>query len=297
MDLRFHSSTILPYWIGSTFRGGFGQSLQRFLCSKTSMECETCSQKEGCLFYYMYIRQKATRGYAPPSRPVIIIPPFYGKPLEFEDGVLRIEILIFGKFIRFLPHILLGMQLLGQQGIGSLRHYGLNTFRVESAKCAFSEKTIAQRDAIFPANIETRDVKDVPPYPGNYVKVGFKTPYTGPVFPKTPERLLWAIRRRLINIVNEYGDGSEVPEFKCTGETASISTHFHLLERRSTRSQKKLFKGITGVAEFKFSEIDQAGKWLLNVGFITGCGPDSSFGCGFLQDLTSRDKEQATQHC
>jgi len=236
----------------------------------------------------MYVRLEAARGYAPPSRPVILIPPFYGKPLEFEGGNLKVELLIFGRFLRFIPHILLGMQLLGQQGLGSLRHYGLNAFKIESASCAFSGKPVLQGNVIFPGNVAAIDAKEVQPYAGNFVKVGFKTPFTGPVFPKTPERLLWSIRRRLINIVNEYGDGSEVPGPKCSGETLSLTTHFHLLERRSTRSEKRLFKGTTGVAEYRFSEIDRAGSWLLNVGFITGCGPDSSFGCGFLQDLTPK---------
>lgn len=296
LDLRFQTSTRLPYWMGSMFRGGFGQAVQRFLCSRTSAECDGCSQGEDCLFYHMYMRKKATRGYAPPSRPVILIPPFYGKPLSFEGGALKIEVLIFGRFVRFLPHILLGMQLLGQEGLGSLRHYGLNTFRIESAECAFSEKSILQGNVIKPSNIKAMDIKEIGPYPGNYVRVGFKTPFTGPIFPKTPERFLWSIRRRLINIVNEYGDGSAVPDCRCSGETVSLSTHFHLLERRSTRSEKKLFKGVTGVAEYKFGEIDDVGRWLLNVGFITGSGPDSSFGCGFLQNLTNRGANPSIQH-
>jgi len=201
--------------MGSMFRGGFGQALQRFLCSRTSTECNTCSQRDDCLFYYMYVRLGATRGYAPPSRPVILVPPFYGKPLEFEGGNLRVELLIFGRFLRFIPHILLGLQLLGQQGLGSLRHYGLNAFKIESAMCAFSGKPVLKGNVIFPGNVAAMDIKEVAPYAGNFVKVGFKTPFTGPVFPKTPERLLWSIRRRLINIVNEYGDGSEVQDPKC----------------------------------------------------------------------------------
>ena len=98
----------------------------------------------------MYVRLGAARGYAPPSRPVILIPPFYGTPLEFEDGNLKVELLIFGRFLRFIPHILLGMQLLGQQGLGSLRHYGLNTFRIELGICAFSGKSVVQGDVMFP---------------------------------------------------------------------------------------------------------------------------------------------------
>lgn len=186
-DLRFPSAARLPYWMGSMFRGGFGQALRTFLCSASSSECEGCGQRGDCLFYHMYVRQDATRGYAPPSRPVILIPPFYGKPLAFEGGILRVELLMFGKFLQFLPHVLLGMQLLGQRGLGSLRHYRLNMFKIESARCAFSDKLVVQGDVIYPANIRAIDVKDVPPFQGKILKVGFKTPFTGPIFPTTPE--------------------------------------------------------------------------------------------------------------
>ncbi|WP_309493155.1 hypothetical protein [Candidatus Hecatella orcuttiae] len=234
------------------------------------------------------MRSEAKRGYAPPSKPVILIPPFFGKAMDIEkDACLTVEALLLGDFRRYLPHLLLGMNFLGQVGLGSTRHYGLSRFEVEKGICAFSGKTVYERGVIMPANMKSVDVRDIPPYPDNRVKVGFKTPFTGSCFPPTPERLLWMIRRRLIGFVNEYGDGSEVADFKCSGQIVNHSVHVHHLQRRSKRSEKKYFKGYTGVVDYEFSELDDVGRWLLNLGFIIGCGPDSSFGCGFLQDLTN----------
>jgi len=79
----------------------------------------------------------------------------------------------------------------------------------------------------------------------NAVTIGFKTPFTAPSFPPEFDSLLNLIRNRLIRFVNE---------FVAEGEIKKYVRHYHNLQR-------------------------------LNVGFVIGCGPDSSFGCGFLQPI------------
>jgi CRISPR/Cas system endoribonuclease Cas6 (RAMP superfamily) len=142
----------------------------------------------------------------------------------------------------------------------------------------------------MPGNLKSLDAKEHPPYGGATLKLGYKTPFTGNPFPPPPERLLWMIRRRLIGFVNEYGDESPVADYKCIGKITHTSIHAHDLQRRSTRSEKRYFKAYTGVVDYQFDELDEIGRWLLNLGFTIGCGPDSSFGCGFLQDLTESGK-------
>ncbi|MDI6859686.1 MAG: hypothetical protein QMC85_04245 [Methanocellales archaeon] len=93
------------------------------------------------------------------------------------------------------------------------------------------------------------------------------------------------IRNRLIRFVNEYGSKEKIPEFIAKGEIRNCLKNYHELQRRSMRSDKTLFRGYTGVIEYDIKEIDDVGRWLLNIGFIIGCGPDSSFGCGFLQNI------------
>ena len=284
LHLRFTTPANLPYWLGSGFRGGFGQNLRRACCVELQKDCYDCETRADCLFYYTHMRSKAERGYAPPIKPIISIPPFFGKPMHFEtEGRLDVEVLFFGDFRRYLPHALLAVSLLGQTGLGSLRHYNLNKFEIASATCNFSGKQIYDGNTISLSNLKSIDISEIQKYEVNAVNIGFKTPFTAPSFPPEFDSLLNLIRNRLIRFVNEYGTQEEVPDFTAKGEINRYVRHYHNLQRRSTRSNKTRFDGYTGIIEYEIKEINDAGRWLLNVGFVIGCGPDSSFGCGFLQ--------------
>lgn len=215
------------------------------------------------------------------------VPPFFGRTLEIDkDCQLTLETILFENFDCYLPQLIVGLSSLGYSGLGSLRPYGFNRFDVESGICAFSGRTILREGMLYPSNLRSIDVSDVQPIESAQVSVGFRTPFTGSVFPPDLNELLELARRRLIGFVNEYGDGTNVPAFSCKGEIVRSSVHYHKLERRSTRSEKKLFRGYTGVVDYRIEEADPVSRWLLGVAFVLGCGPDSSFGCGFLQDLT-----------
>jgi len=231
--------------------------------------------------------KRAKRGYAPPVKPLVAVPPFFGRSLEVEkDCTLSLETILFGDFDRYLPQLIVGLSSLGYSGLGSLRPYGFNRFDVESGVCAFSGRAILREGVLYPGSLQSIGVSDIQPIESAQVSVGFRTPFTGSVFPPNLDELIELTRRRLIGFVNEYGDGANVPAFSCKGEIARSSVHYHKLERRSTRSEKKFFKGYTGLVDYKIEEADAVSRWLLGVAFVLGCGPDSSFGCGFLQDLT-----------
>jgi len=232
------------------------------------------------------MRTKAKRGYAPPVKPLVTVPPFFGRTLEVEkDCQLILETILLGDFDRYLPQLIRGLSSLGLSGLGSLRPYGFNRFDVESGLCAFSGREVLREGVLYPSNLRSIDVSDTQPIESAQVSVGFRTPFTGSVFPPDLSQLIELTRRRLIGFVNEYGDGANVPAFSCKGEIVHSSVHYHKLERRSTRSEKKFFRGYTGVVEYRIEEADAVSRWLLGVAFVLGCGPDSSFGCGFLQDL------------
>jgi len=46
----------------------------------------------------------------------------------------------------------------------------------------------------------------------------------------------------VIIFVNEYGNQKEVPMFSANGGIENYEKHFHRLERRSSHSEKRLFK-------------------------------------------------------
>jgi len=123
------------------------------------------------------------RGHAPPQRPIILVPPFFGKEMRFEkDGQIDVDLLFFWDFQRYLPHTLLALRLAGQEGIGSLRHYHENRFEIGKPRCNFSGKKIFDGATINLMNLRSVDIQDIPPFEDERMVVGFKTPYKDIVF-------------------------------------------------------------------------------------------------------------------
>ena len=233
------------------------------------------------------MKTKSKRGHASPMKPIILIPPFFGKQMKIEnEPKLLVEVLFFGDFAKYLPHVILAMSLLGKRGLYSQRYQGLNRFEVKEIGCCFSQKTVYDGETIFLKNLKVLDVKDIDPLNTDRVRIGFRTPFTGREFPPESVRLLSGIRNRLIRFVNEYGNGEDIPEIEVDGKVDGFTRHYHKLERRSMRSDKTVFDSYTGVVEYCFDKLDRNAAWVLALGFHVGCGPDSSFGCGFLRNLS-----------
>lgn len=285
INLHFKTPTKLPYWLGSAFRGLFGRQIRRIVCNTLDVQCSNCNSNEDCLYYYVYEKPVSNRGYAPPMRPIVIIPPFFGKELYFkENGYLTLDLLFFGDFRRYLPHVLLALRLAGQEGVGSERYYGLNRFEIQSADCAFSQKPVFDGTTIYFSNIKSINLKDIPPLELNSsrMNVCFRTPLSCRRFPPTIEELITGIRNRTIRLVNEYGSQNKLMDFKVDGSIKTFVVHNHNLYRKSSRSAKNMFRTYTGKVDYEIKELDKDGRWFLNCGTILGCGGDMSFGLGFF---------------
>lgn len=284
--LDFTTPVDFPYWMGSTFRGGFGVHLRRACCPDVDRDCYECNEKGECIFYHSHMKKTSKRGESAPPKPLVLVPPFFGRTMFVEEeGYLDLETLLFGEFTRYLPHLVLGLRMLGQAGIGSKRRYDMNRFVVAHIDCGFSDERVYDGKTIDLESMLVKDIMDVEPIkPDESITIGFKTPFiykTGD-FPPSLERLVWHIRQRLIYYVNEYGDGSQVPSFTANGEVIDSNEHFHKLKRRSRRGGKQEFYGYTGVVDYRVEEVDETGWWLLGVGELLGGGPKASFGCGHI---------------
>ncbi len=283
LTLRFGEAE-LPRWLGSAFRGGLGQHLRRIVCFRPMHECADCERAAECLYYQTYERPYAKRGRSAPPRPIIMVPPFFGKPLTFErEGQLELKLLMFGNFLRNLPHVLLALQQFGSHGLGEARYHGKNRFEVERAVCEHSGKPVFDGGTIYPGNLEPVDMRKLTPVRGSEFEIGFRTPIDCPrEFPPKPEHLLRMIRRRLVLYVNEYGTGESVPGFSCSGTVEPVARHRHRLVGYSKRSGRREFWAWTGIARYEFDELDESARWLLRVGEVLGAGAKASFGMGFF---------------
>ncbi|MFX1294496.1 MAG: hypothetical protein ACFFD2_06545 [Promethearchaeota archaeon] len=286
--LKFTTPAKLQYWLGSAFRGALGRNLRQICCIDFRKDCQTCESQEDCLFFYIYMRNRAKRGYAAPIKPIILIPPFFGKELYLEkNGFLKLELLLVGDFVKYFPHVILGLSLLGKRGLGNMRYENVNRFVIESIESKTSKSVVFDGENINLSNFCQLNIKELDGLKGNSFLIKFRTPYTGHDFPPAPERFIERIRNRFIRFVNEYGTQEHIPESIAEGKLESVTRHFHYLPRRSSRSNKTLFKGNTGIVSYKYSFLNSTARWLLHVGSIIGCGPDTAFGCGFF-DISSK---------
>ncbi len=228
------------------------------------------------------MRETSSYGYSAPPKPLVIIPPFFGKIISIKKGYLYLNILLFGKFTRYLPHTVLGLRLLGQAGIGSKRHYNINQFIISEIYCNFSREVVYNGHTINLESMKVIDITDIKPVNVNKtLTIRFKTPFIAKnEFPPSFDRLIWHIRQRTIQYVNEYGDASQIPDFRAKGEVTDFKKHFHKLKRRSQRGGKQEFYGYTGIVNYHVDEMDETARWLLGVGELVGAGPKASFGCG-----------------
>ena len=288
LTLGFEGEVKLPRWMGSAFRGGLGQHLKRIVCHRPMRECERCDRTQACLYYAAYEKPHARRGHAPPPRPLVLVPPFFGRELEFERGAkLTLKLLMLGDYARYFPHAMLALQQFGSQGLGDARYFGRNRFEVIEASCDFSGKVVYDGGKIYPSALEVLDVRELSPIDRKRLRVGFRTPIQCKLgFPPPPERLLRMIRARLVRFVNEYGDGSKVPEPEAEGKVTPVAKHRQRLVGYSQRSGRREFWHCwTGIAEYEFERIDEHARWLLGVGKWLGAGAKSSFGLGFFDFL------------
>ena len=261
----------LPYWLGNKFRGGFGSVLLKAVCGYLKPECGSCLNKDDCLYYVLYVRDKQKRGKSQPVRPIVFIPPFFGRSIS-GSGKLELEINVFGDYIKYLPHIIYGLRFLGKVGLNASSKY-----EIESITDYFSGKEIYDGESIK-MNFKVVDLGSIESKTFDAIRIDFLTPIEAKI-PITLNHLIHMVRRRLILYVNEYGDGV-VPYYECQDEIIESKWKSHRLMHRSKRGGMRKFYGCTGSATYRVEADENAFK-LLSIGELIGAGAKASFGMGF----------------
>ena len=284
--LKFRTPVTLPYWLGSAFRGGVGIQLRESCCVYPQLSCDECSTH--CVYYDLYERKRQKKGYAPPPKPIVFVPPFFGRQFMLKEGsTLKLGMLFFGEYVRYLPHIIFALTKLGNKGIGSGRCYGLNQFDVSDIM-SYEGESVYKDGVVDMESVKSVEISELEPLDvGGSMLVKFRTPIVIKQggFPPSLQKLTQMIKQRLILYVNEYGEGRIDSEFECEAEVVLSKPHFHVLRSVSSRSGKRSFYTYTGEVVYRVNTIDEKAKWLLSVGSLIGAGPKSSFGFGFF-DIT-----------
>ena len=120
------TALILPPYKGSTLRGGFGHALKRVTCMNRGEACTGCIFRSTCVYSYIFETalfngmHSNTEGLRLPP-PFIIEPPGDGRLFYKTGDKLDFNLILVGRAIDYIPHVILAFGELGKIGIGKNR--------------------------------------------------------------------------------------------------------------------------------------------------------------------------------
>lgn len=117
---------ILPSYKGSTFRGGFGTTFRKIVCTTKSRSCQECIVKQKCPYSYIFETPtprdtQIMRKYPHVPHPFVIEPPAEGKNEYAPGESLHFGLGLIGKAIEYLPYFIYTFEELGKKGLGQGR--------------------------------------------------------------------------------------------------------------------------------------------------------------------------------
>ena len=115
----------LPRYKGSVFRGGFGLALKRVSCSpQRRTPCASCILGDECAYARVFetpVRPGDTgmiEGMSDAPHPLVLRPPMSTRQLYRPRDPFDIEIILVGKALRFLPHVICAFEDFSRMGFG-----------------------------------------------------------------------------------------------------------------------------------------------------------------------------------
>jgi len=115
---------ILPYYKGSTFRGGLGSVFRRLVCVNTGEDCQDCILVSRCVYSYCFETPSCGDAAARSSHwphPYVLEPPIEKKKVFDVGEELSFSLVLIGRGLEFLPYFIFVFQELGRSGLGKNR--------------------------------------------------------------------------------------------------------------------------------------------------------------------------------
>ncbi len=122
----------LPYYKGSTFRGGLGNILKKIVCVLKKFECTECMFRSKCIYAYFFetpsfegAKIMNMHKYEKVPHPFVIEPPL--SEINSKESKIQIippgskiefTLILIGKAIDYLPYFIYSFEELGKKGIG-----------------------------------------------------------------------------------------------------------------------------------------------------------------------------------
>jgi hypothetical protein len=114
---------VLPSYRGSTFRGGFGSTFRKIVCTTKKQYCKDCIVRQKCSYSYIFETppprdSQIMRKYPHVPHPFVIEPPEEDKNQYAEGEEVHFGLVLIGKAIEYLPYFIYTFEELGKKGLG-----------------------------------------------------------------------------------------------------------------------------------------------------------------------------------
>jgi len=131
MKFSFHLKPLenisLPFFKGSTLRGGFGNQFKKIVCIRRELQrCFKCNMENICAYPYIFEtsppeRSTKLRNIKNIPRPYVLEPPLDNKKIYSKNDNLVFKLILIGKAIDYLPYFIYTFKELGKKGLGKAR--------------------------------------------------------------------------------------------------------------------------------------------------------------------------------
>ncbi|MDD5435104.1 MAG: CRISPR system precrRNA processing endoribonuclease RAMP protein Cas6 [Nitrospira sp.] len=289
---------ILPYYKGSTFRGGFGITFKKVVCALKRNDCKDCILRQRCVYAYVFetfppddTKVMGMNKYLTVPHPFVIQPPAETRQKYKPGEILTFSLILIGKAVEMLPYFVYTFEELGKTGIGKGRgRYKL--LNVENGKDTIysieekSLRSVSPDEIYLPDNFDfTSD------NPDDLISLRFLTParimYQRDLAVDLMFHILLRSLVRRLGLLYYFHCGNETTSWdykRLIEEAEDVTTEKKSLkwydwERFSTRQNVRMkMGGIVGEITYR-GRIEQFLP-VLKAGEILHVGKGTSFGLG-----------------
>ncbi|MBF0235767.1 MAG: CRISPR system precrRNA processing endoribonuclease RAMP protein Cas6 [Desulfamplus sp.] len=297
-NCRFTTQALLPYFKGSTLRGGFGLALKKISCALRQQKCDACLLSETCAYAYLFEVEKARHGdgerqrFAHRPHPYLLFSPDEQKR-QFEiDDSLIFQITLFGRANEYLPHVFYAVNEMGKRGLGKKSQmpgeFEIRNVEI-SGKTIFSGGELNTKTQLTELSLQPQGS------PGDdKSSIDCITPlrlkHTNKFQAVLPFHLIVrAALRRISSLEEAYGDGEPDLDYKGLSaraenvKTVSADCHWVEFERYSSRQRSVMkFGGVRGGIIYSGEDLPEFLP-LLHYCEMTHLGKQTSFGLGKIK--------------